>query len=195
MKKYIEQMDRDELRQVWKNNAGLRRQVWEDAIDYVATWDVGEWLHDMERGAADYDIGYCGAWMNVKNQGLFLEWVQKVNSDFGLFWGLEKDEPGRVDVLCERGAEILWRIDHLYLSDRNYEMMDNRLEEICDLFRGAFLNLCRAEYDYIDDDENLFEFWEEESNLCNWYDCFIDDSDGKTPGVLRRVEVIETVFA
>lgn len=195
MKKYVKDMSCDELRNVWNNNEKLRREVWESALKYVDSCNVGEYLYRLDRRAASYDIGYCGQWMNVKNPALFLEWVERSNSDFDIFWPIESENPGMVDALCERGQEIAYRLENYDLSDKNAEMMENRLDEICDLFRCRFLELCREEYDWIDNDKNLFEFWEEEFTLMNYFDCYIDDSDGKTHWILRRVQVIETVFA
>ena len=144
MKKYVKDMSCDELRRVWDNNEKLRREVWEQAIEYVDSCNVGEYLYRLDRRAASYDIGYCGQWMNVEDPAIFLEWVERSNSDFGIFWPVESENPGMVDALCERGREIAYRLDNYELSDKNAEMMENRLDEICDLFRRRFLELCSA---------------------------------------------------
>ena len=125
------------------------------------------------------------------------------NSDFGVFWEIEKEAPGKVDKLCEKGLDLYEKLHGGYynkktgyyeaLDDKNEERVENRLQEICDLFADTFIDLCRGEYDYFDNDENLFDFWADENQLYNWYDCFIDDD--LSPGVLRRVEMITTVFA
>lgn len=203
MKKYIEKMTREELREVWENNSKLREEVWEDAISYVNDLNIGEYLYNMNRRAASYDISYSGQWLTVLDEKYFLEWVMICNSDFGVFWEIEKEAPGKVDKLCEKGLDLYEKLHGGYynkktgyyeaLDDKNEERVENRLQEICDLFADTFIDLCRGEYDYFDNDENLFDFWADENQLYNWYDCFIDDD--LSPGVLRRVEMITTVFA
>ncbi len=195
MKKYIVDMTCEELREVWENNSKLRAEVWEDAISDVDFW-ISEYLHGIGR-AADYEIGTYGHnYMTVKNIPDFLEWVKSCNRSFGIFYDLERDKPGNVVALCENADELHERLDYgVYskrdgcyydLSDDDAERVENRLDEILELFTDAFLDLCRREYDFFDDDENLFQFWEDESELCNYFDCFIDDEmDGGK--ALRRV--------
>ena len=196
MKKYIEDMTREELREVWGNNSKLREEVFQDAISYVDDLNIGEYLHNMNRRAASYDISYSGQWLTVLDEKYFLEWVMICNHDFGVFWKLEKDAPGKVDELCEKGLDLYDKLNggyynkktgyYISLDDKNADRVENRLREICDLFADAFLDMVRREYDYCDDDENLFTFWEDESELYNYYDCFVDDEmDGGK--VLRRV--------
>lgn len=193
MKKYIRDMTTEELEKVWNSNSKLREIVWNDALYYVDDFNIGEYLSDLDFRAAEYRIEYSGQWMYVKNENLFLQWVKKANYDFELFWDLEKDFPGRVEMLAEKGIMLYDKLESWPLSDENADRMQKRLDGICEMFVDEFLRICRAEYDWIDDDEKLFDFWADENQLCNWYDCFVDDD--LTPGVLRRVEMITTVFA
>ena len=194
MKKYIKDMTTDELRDIWNANRKLRETVWNDAMEYVTFWQ-SEYLHSLDACAASYDIGYSGAYMIVKNEKLFLEWIISTNKDFGLFWDLEKDSPGNVKKLAEKGIMLLDKMEYEWdiLSEENYTRIEKRLHEIVEIFVDEFLRICREEYDFFDNDENLFNFWADENQLYNWYDCFVDDD--LTPGVLRRVETITTVFA
>ena len=130
--------------------------------------------------------------MNIKHPGNFLAWAENVNDSFGLFWNIEKDDPGKVTKLCQLGAELAWKLDFYGLDDKNAARVEKRLEEICELFRDEFLQLCRSEYDWIDDNENLFDFWSDENQLHNYYDCFVNTEDAMP--ILRRITVTETVY-
>ena len=192
MKKYVKDMAIDELRRVWDHNEKLRREVWETALQYVDECNIGEYLYNLEYKTAEYDIGYCGAWMNIKHPGNFLAWAENCNNSYGIFWNIEKDDPGKVTKLCQLGAELAWKLDFYGLDDKNAARVEKRLYEICELFKKEFLQFCRSEYDWIDDNENLFDFWSDENQLYNYYDCFINTED-ETP-ILRRITVTETVY-
>lgn len=195
MKKYIEDMTREELREVWENNSKLREEVFQDAISDIDFW-ISEYLQGIGR-AADYSIGTYGHnYMTVKNIPEFLEWVQACNNSFEIFYDLERDKPETVAKLCEKAEELHEKLNYgVYskrdgcyydLSDDDAERVENRLDEILELFTDAFLDRCRREYDYFGDNENLFQLWEEESELMKYYDCFVDDEmDGGK--ALRRV--------
>lgn len=190
MRKYIKDMTNEELREVWERNQKLRKEVWEDAIDTVDSY-ISDYLYNIGK-SAKYDISYCGQWMRVQEEKTFLEWVMTANSDYGIFYDIERDESGKVDKLCETGIELKEKLLYCDLSEKNAERMEKRLHDICVLFCDSFLDCCRAEYDWIDSDENLFSYFEDENQMGNYYDCFLDDE--RTPGVLYRERVITDVF-
>lgn len=176
MKKYLSELSRDELKSLFDNNEKLRMKIWEIAIENVDFW-IGEYLHGMTRNAASYDISYCGQWMDVKNERDFFEWVENNIYTFDLFCDIENREK-----LIETGLTLYDRLNDYYLllSDKNEERMQDRLDEICELFADAFIDCCRRGYDYFDDDENLFSFWLDEIGAqCGyWEECYTM-GDGK----------------
>ena len=58
--------------------------------------------------------------------------------------------------------------------------MQTRLDEICEMFCDEFIKHCRKEYDYFDNDKNLFSFWLDEifSQCGYWEECYTM-GDGK----------------
>lgn len=190
MKKYIEDMTREELREVFDNNNSLRGEAWQNAVESVDSW-ISDYLQGIGR-AADYSIGTYGHnYMTVKNIPEFLEWVQACNNSFGIFYDLERDKPENVAKLCEKAEELHEKSDYgVYskrdgcyydLSDDDAERVENRLDEILELFTDAFLDMCRREYDYFDDNENLFSYWLEEiyGGLGFWDEYYLDTDEGK----------------
>lgn len=153
MKKYLQDLSRDELQALFDNNERLRVAIWENAIESVDFW-IGEKLSGFGRKNF-YSIGTYGSnYIKVNDISEFLEWVKDCNSVFCVFDGLEN--------LIEKAFVLYEKLRYYDLSDLNYERVENRLDEIVEMLSDCFLDDCNNEYDWYYDDRNLFSFWLEE---------------------------------
>lgn len=171
MKKYLQDLSRDELKSLFDNNSLLRGAIWENAIDNVDFW-ITEKLSSFGR-KNDYSIGTYGAnYIRVKDVSSFLEWVNDCNSSFGEFYGLEN--------LIDKAFTLNEKLLYWNLSDLNYDRVEKRLDEICDILADQFIDNCTQEYDWYYEDENLFSFWLDEIDAqCGyWEECYTM-GDGK----------------
>ena len=90
MKKYIEEMTREELKDIFDNNNDLRHGVYRDAMESANFW-ISEYLHGIGR-AANYSISDYGLnYMNVIDIPAFLEWVDSCHKCFEIWYDLERD--------------------------------------------------------------------------------------------------------
>ena len=171
MKKYLSELSRDELKNLFDNNSLLRGKIWNYAIEYVDFW-VNEKLSGF--GSKNFcSIGTYGTnYIKVKDVSDFLEWVKACNRDFGDFYGLES--------MIDKAFTLNEKLLYWDLSDDNYYRVEKRLYEICDILADQFIKNCNNEYDYYYDDKNLFDFWLDEiAAQCGyWEECYTK-GDGK----------------
>lgn len=175
MKRYLEDLSRDELKSLFDSNEKLRVAIWESAIESVDFW-INEKLQGFGR-MNDYSIGTYGAnYIRVKDISSFLEWVESCNNDFGDFYGMEN--------LIENACVLNDKLRYWDLSDKNYCRVEKRLDEICDILADHFIDYCTREYDWYYKDENLFDFWLDQlwSGVGQWEGYYID-SDRKENAV------------
>jgi hypothetical protein len=161
----------DELKSLFDNNSLLRGAIWENAIDNVDFW-ISEKLSNFGR-KNDYCIGTYGTnYITVKDVSDFLEWVKNCNYMFEEFYGLES--------LIEKAFILNEKLLYWDLSDLNYDRVEKRLDEICDILADQFIENCTQEYDWYYKDENLFSFWLDEigSQCGHWEECYTI-GDGK----------------
>lgn len=171
MKKYLSELSMDELKSLFDNNNRLRGAIWEDAIK-----NVDFWVNKKLSGFGNknfYSIGTYGAnYIRVKDVSSFLEWVKDCNSSFGDFYGMES--------LIEKAFTMNEKLLYWDLSDLNYDRVEKRLNEICDILADSFIDTCTQEYDWYYNDENLFSFWLDEigAQCGHWEECYTM-GDGK----------------
>lgn len=154
------------------------------------TYGIGEW--EMENGWIDNSDEIDEIREEIENleeeRDAAAEKLESLEDDAAE--DLTEEEDARISAEMEKMEDEIQRLeDEIQEKENEIERLEDEQDnnnEICDLFANAFLDLCRRGYDYFDDNENLFSFWEEESELMNYYDCFIDDEmDGGK--ALRRV--------
>lgn len=171
MKKYLSELSRDELKSLFNNNSLLRGAIWEDAIE-----SVDFWVNEKLSGFGNKNVCSIGTYgtnyITVKDVSDFLEWVKNCNYMFEEFYGLES--------LIDKAFALNEKLLYWDLSDLNYDRVEKRLDEICDILADQFIENCTQEYDWYYKDENLFSFWLEEIDAqCGfWEECYTM-GDGK----------------
>lgn len=177
-KKKIDTLLKEELATLLENNTDLCEKLQDYAIENAAFW-LDEYLASMPRGAADYSISYGGAWddyFTIKDVDKFLEWAEKVNSDFGLFF-CEREIIAELDKMNDlyKHCFELWCYGHSdytgkygSIKEEDFYNVEKKFIELGDEAAEMTLNRLRAELDYFTDyrtGEKLREYL-----VALWYD-------------------------
>lgn len=150
--KNFEQLTTEELKQVFNNNSKLQNIVYDAAIEDINFW-VQEYFNCFERGALEYNIGYPGNFITVKNNYDFIQGLKKLQKDFEYLPGDAKKDIKYCD-------HLMARYDALPLNDyKNADLLENRINEIINGLKSEFLNQIVAEYNYYYDSENLKNYF------------------------------------
>lgn len=186
--KKLNDLGTDELRRVWNNNKGVRERVFDYAME-SAYFQVGNYLHGLPCGVADYSIGGQRDYFSVEDPDGFLQWLKATQRTYCLLPENGKWNPW---PLIEKAELIHNRMDSLYydLSDENYTRMETRRDEILDELADKVQEVLSGEYEYFYDEENCFSYFCEmqESILGDGY--WIDDTF-----ILWNVYTVKECFA
>ena len=186
-KKLID-LDTDELRRVWDNNKGVRERVFDYAME-SAYFQVGNYLHGLPCGAADYSIGGQRDYFTVEDPAGFLSWLKDVQRFYYL---LPENGEWSPWSLIEKAELLTDRMDCLYydLSDENYNRMETRRDEILEELADKVQEVLSGEYEYFYDEENCFSYFCEMQESIFGDDCWIDDTF-----ILWNVYTVKECFA
>ena len=168
MKKF-DNLTVEELKKVFSNNEKLQDDVLQDAQDSVDFW-VCEYMKCFDRGTLEYNIGYPGHYMKIKNSCDFAQGLKELQRNFCY---LSEESEKNIEY-CDH---LMQRYNNLYYNDhKNAERLENRIDEIIEDLKSEFLHLLIREYDYCYDTKNLCEYFVETyaDNLRGEY--YVDDN-------------------
>ena len=168
MKKF-ELLTIEELKKVFNNNEKLQDDVLQAAQEDVFYW-FNEYMNCFDCGTIEYNIGYPGNYMTIKNGYDFIQGLEELQRTFCYL----SDESEKKIKYCDH---LMQRYDNLYYNDhKNAERLENRIDEIIEELKSEFLNTLIHEYNFYYDTKNLRNYFIEiySDNLNNSY--YIDDN-------------------
>lgn len=153
--KRINELTAEELTTVFENNKILRERLYDSVSDDANYW-VENWLGSFERGAIDYSLDISGYYnyFSVCDNGKFLEGMKEVQSNYYAI----SDEWNKT---IKYAYELVNRLEYMEydLSDRDYERLSGRIEELVEDIRREFYREIRAAYDACDDEQYQLEYF------------------------------------
>lgn len=167
--KEFEILTPEELKKVFDNNKKLQDDIF-NAAQENASYFISEYLECFERGALEYNIGYPGDYIRVKNQDKFIQGLKQLQKDYCYL--SEDDE--KTMLYADR---LIDKYDNLpYYDDKNAARLEARIEELTIILQDNFLRLLVNEYNYYYDTNNLCDYFIEcfSENLTGEY--YIDDN-------------------
>ena len=159
----------EELKKVFDNNNKLQNEILNAAQDDASYW-INEYLDCFPRGAIEYNIGYPGDYIRVKDQDKFIQGLKQLQKDFCYL--SEEDE--QIMLYADR---LIDKFDNLSCwDDKNAARLDARIEELIIILQTNFLRALVNEYNYYYDTKNLYDYFIESyaDNLTDDY--YIDDN-------------------
>lgn len=168
MTKKLNELNRDELRQVFDKNKTLREIVFDHAAENADFW-IEEYMDCFEDGAVSYSLDISGYnnYFSVTDVAKFLNGLEKAQKMYCFL----ADE---YNVVIEKAAVLNERYKNSDdLSDLNFERVENRLKALVKTLESACYKRIRSEYDIYYDDNELFDCfisgWLDEMNTDNFY--------------------------
>ncbi len=167
--KKINSLTTDELKKVFNNNLVLQKEVYDDAID-TANIYVNDYLNCFECGTLEYNIGYPGDYMIVKNKYDFIQGLKEVYKMFCIL----PDETLAMINYCDK---LMERYDNIPFYDcKNTDRLEKRINELVTELKNIFFERILDEYNFYYNGDNLQEYfldsWIEATND-NYY---VDDN-------------------
>lgn len=150
--KRINNLTIDELKKVFTNNQKLQNEVYNDAID-IADLYVRDYMNCFEAGAIDYNIGYPGDYITVKDARKFNNGLRDVYKSFCVL----PDESLKVINYCD---DLLNRYEEIYMIDwKNANRLEKKISELTTDLKNVFLKRVLNEYNYYYNGDNLQEYF------------------------------------
>lgn len=144
----------EELKKVFNNNEKLQDEILQHAQDSAHYW-INEYMNCFDRGTIEYNIGYPGDYMIVKNSYDFIQGLKDLQKDYCY---LSEDAEKNIKY-CDH---LMNRHNNLPFEDyKNAERLENRIDEIINDLKNDFLNQLKNEYNYYCDSKNLCEYFVE----------------------------------
>lgn len=167
--KKIELLTIEELKKVFNNNEKLQDDVLQAAQEDVFYW-FNEYMNCFDRGTIEYNIGYPGNYMMIKNSYDFIQGLEELQRAFCYL----SDESEKKIKYCDH---LMQRYNNLYYNDyKNAERLENRIDGIIEELKSEFLNNLIHEYNYYYETKNLRDYFVEiySDNMNNNY--YVDDN-------------------
>ncbi|MCC0678202.1 MULTISPECIES: hypothetical protein [unclassified Clostridioides] len=167
--KKITDLNREELKRVYKTNSKLReyiRKDYEDNQMYI----VSQTLVYFEDSLSNYSIDiYNDNYINIRNKDRFLEGVIRANGDHKLFHNND-------DTILYETIAIQNELKHTDYDEENYKILENKfnlmIEELKENVLKEFNNMTMQESEsylfeafimtYVDDEINDYDFYIDE---------------------------------
>lgn len=149
MKRYLKDLNRDELRKVYDNNRHFREKAFEWACDTASRW-VEEYLEELAPSAASYEFGmYTHCFFKIKEPEDVFTWLDKVQKDYCLLSDDDFEMVKEADALHQK----------YWYSGATTDEEDERLfDELIPAIEKAVCCVLASEYSWFETDENLFEY-------------------------------------
>lgn len=158
----------EELRKVFDNNEKLQDDVLQAAQDEVCFW-FNEYMECFDQGTIEYNIGYPGNYLKVKNRFAFIQGLFELQKNFCYL----SDESDRKIKYCDH---LIDRYNNLYHYDfTNAERLADRICDLSQELKTELLNNMVSEYNYYYDTKNLRDYFVEmyADNMTGQY--YVDD--------------------
>lgn len=167
--KNFKSLTTEELKKVFKNNEKLRCEILSAAHDDVNCW-INEYMNCFDCGTLEYNIGYPGDYIRVKNKYDFIQGLKQLQKDY-CYLSTKADE--NIEY-CEL---LMNRYDNLSYSDyKNTDRLAARIDELISELKDQLLKVLATEFNYYYDDVNLCNYFIEiyaDNMMGNYY---IDDN-------------------
>ncbi|EIS9524179.1 hypothetical protein KWL52_006820 [Clostridioides difficile] len=164
--KKIADLNREELKRVYKTNSKLREYIRKD-YEENQMYIVSQTLDYFRSSLANYSIGlYNNNYINIRNKDRFLEGVIRANSDYKLFHNND-------DTILYETIAIQNELQHTDYDEENYKILENKfnlmIEELKENVLKEFNNMTMQESEsylfeaftmtYVDDEINDDDFY------------------------------------
>ncbi len=150
--KKLSELKTDELKQVFYKNEKLQQELFDAALDDSLFW-INEYFNYFKNGAIDYNIGYPGNYLSIKNTFDFIDGLEGLQNDFCLF----NDDDAKKIIYA---GELIKKHDNIYCYDCiNLERIENRIDELAHNLKNIFFKKIIDEYNYYFDNNNLLEYF------------------------------------
>ena len=149
--KHLNELNLEELRKVYENNNKLQEKVFEDMFDNAALW-CSEYLNCW-KGGIDYSIGWDrGTYFKCTDQNSFLDGLEKAQETFGFL----ADKYNKTIKYCR---ELINKTYYLSLTEKNWERLENRIDELIEELENACYKRFMDEYEYCFDSKNQLDYF------------------------------------
>ncbi len=153
MKKF-EELTIEELKQVFNNNEKLQDNVLQAAQDDICYF-INEYMNCFNRGTLEYNIGYPGNYMTIKNSYDFIQGLKELQKDYCY---LSEDSEKNIKY-CDH---LMNRHNNLPFDDYiNAGRLENRINGIIIELKNDFLKSLVDEYNYYYDTKKLCDYFVE----------------------------------
>jgi hypothetical protein len=150
--KKINELTIDELKIVFDNNEKIQREVYDNAMDMVNIY-INDYMNSFERGTIEYNIGYPGDYIKVKDRFNFIQGLRNVYKSFCIL----PDESLKIINYCD---ELMDRYDNIsYYDVMNSELLENRINQLIEELSNIFFIRVLDEYNYYMNGDNLQEYF------------------------------------
>jgi len=157
-KKFINELNNEELTKVLKNNTKLKEDVMDSALDTEMFW-IREQLEYLQDALLDWSISPSGTaysnYMKIKDDSTFIESVES----------LEKAVPALIVddfPLLNKALEVKEKhetTDMAETDDDEIEEMEDELETVAEDLAGRIVYRWNRQLDYCFLDENLIDYF------------------------------------
>jgi hypothetical protein len=186
MNRKIIDLSKEELRKVWDKNEKLRTRVFDSMNDDIINFYLEEKLSCFNHSpkgtiqpsafSVSYELDYSGYYnyFTIKNRIQFIEDLKDCQRDYCILPDNEYDEK-----LLNKLVEKQELLDDYYnnLSDKNYNRLEKWLDNHFDKLEAAVYKELRSEFDILNNENDLFEwFYECEIDNMNTDGFYIDDN-------------------
>ena len=122
-KRFIGDLNREELKRVFENNEKLRSDIVEDMLD-TEMYYIGEQLRYFNHSLSDWSIGvYNRNYMNISDSVKFIEGIFKMESSIPAF--IDDDKP-----LLEDSKRLHDKYLNTNVYDDEFEEIEVKIDEI-----------------------------------------------------------------
>lgn len=145
MKRYLKDLEYNELKIVFDKNEKLKARLTDVATDII-NYEISEYLYCFKNGVIDYNIGYPGNYITVKNERLFIEGLKEIINKLDYF-----DDNVRLKInLCDAIYQII--DNNVYYNEKNLTNLTAQINKIIeDLKEDLLFYLSRISNERYDD--------------------------------------------
>lgn len=153
MRKLLKDMNRDELQELFEHNRHFRQEAFEHATQSVYFW-IEEYTHDLPARAADYEFGvYCRSYFTIRDADEVLIWLEKAQKAFCL---LSDDEYIKAEAAWAMRCKLLYEVNNM--TEEEEDATQAEYEKTLDIIADCVRARLAGEYEYFENDENVFEY-------------------------------------
>lgn len=152
--KYLNELNLEELKEVYNKNQKLQEAVFDDMFSNVDFWN-SEYLNCWERGAIRYCIGWDrGTYFEAKNRDGFLKGLKKAQKIYGFLADTWNEK-------IEYAEKLLSKLDYLYYNSsvENYDRVEARIDELIEDLEHACYKRFMSEYEHCFNSESQLDYF------------------------------------